>query len=282
MRALVSGCSGVLGHEIAQLLSLKDVDVTRSARRPFSGDADLRLDLTDEARVREAAQGHEVAILAPILTTSAPAAGWLAEEGVRRIVLFSSNNVGIDPDASVYQRLADAEEVALQIDAEVVILRPTMIYGYPGDGNLSRLLGLAGRFGMLPCPGDGGALQQPVHVTDVAAAAVQAALGTHAPGPFSVGGPEIITSHALFQQVLAAAGRPKERVLPLPLFPLRLVAGVLETLKLPAPVTTAQLKRVSKDKTATEAAPFGYIPQVSLAEGLERLAAALAGQASRG
>ena len=108
MRALVSGCSGVLGHKIAELLSLNDLEVTRSARRPFAGDADLRLDLTDEARVREAAQGQELAVLAPILTTSAPAARWLAEEGVRRIVLFSSNNVGIDREAPVYRALAQA------------------------------------------------------------------------------------------------------------------------------------------------------------------------------
>ncbi|MEO0761790.1 MAG: hypothetical protein AAFZ09_08270, partial [Pseudomonadota bacterium] len=49
---------------------------------------------------------------------------WLAEEGVRRIVLFSSNNVGIDREAPVYRALAEAEKLAHSALAEVVEARP--------------------------------------------------------------------------------------------------------------------------------------------------------------
>ena len=49
-----------------------------------------------------------------------------------------------------------------------------MIYGAPGDRNLSRLLALLPRVPVLPVPGGGRHLQQPVHVADVADAVLNA------------------------------------------------------------------------------------------------------------
>ena len=49
-----------------------------------------------------------------------------------------------------------------------------MIYGAPGDRNLSRLLVLLRRTPVLPVPASAG-LQQPVHVADVADAVLAAA-----------------------------------------------------------------------------------------------------------
>ena len=50
-----------------------------------------------------------------------------------------------------------------------------MIYGAPGDRNLSRLLAVLRRAPLLPVPGGGRHLQQPVHVADVADAVLNAA-----------------------------------------------------------------------------------------------------------
>jgi nucleoside-diphosphate-sugar epimerase len=62
-----------------------------------------------------------------------------------------------------------------------------MIYGAPGDRNLSRLLAVLARAPMLPVPGGGRHLQQPVQVADVADAVLAAADLGYAPRPFAIG-----------------------------------------------------------------------------------------------
>lgn len=281
MRVLVSGTTGAVGHEIAERLDDRGLTVTRSGRKPAKGLRKLTLDLTDEAGVRAAAKGHDAAILAPILSVSAPAARWLAEEGVRKIVVFSSNNVGIDADSPVYQALAEAERSLSGLDAEVTILRPTMIYGHAGDGNLGKLMQFALKRGFLPCPGSGRALQQPVFYEDVAAAGVEALLSSQT-GIYSVSGPEALSQKELFGRVLAAAGKNRGAVVTIPLAPLRMVAGAAEALGLTLPLSTVQLARFERDKTPTLPSLPGVAPAVSLAEGLERLAEELADGASHG
>ncbi|MEM1379725.1 MAG: NAD-dependent epimerase/dehydratase family protein [Pseudomonadota bacterium] len=275
MSILVSGAAGVLGARIADALAADEHRVTRAARRADRPPGMLQLDLTDEAAVRAAAAGHQTAILCPILTVSAPAAHWLAEEGIERLVLFSSNNVAVDPQSSVYTALRQAEESLSAICVPITILRPTMIYGYPGDGNLSRMLQLAHRYGALPCPGSGEARQQPVHVDDVARAACAAALSTDLVGTYAVAGPDIITAKALFAAILHAAGKNPDRVIPIPLAPLKGIARAAEALRLPFPLTTAQLARFETDKTAA-GPPLPDTPaKTTLADGLAALSKAL-------
>jgi nucleoside-diphosphate-sugar epimerase len=273
LRVLVSGTSSVLGHYAAAGLEEGGCDVVRAARGPAFKVPDLRLDLTDERAVRAAARGLDAALLVPILTVSAGAARWLAEEGVRRIVVFSSNNVGIDQESPVYRALARAEKELAALDAEIVILRPTMIYGHRGDGNLSRLVRFAKTYGFLPCPGRGRALQQPVFVLDLARAAVQAVMGGYASGPFSIGGCDVVSTEGLFTAVLRAAGQSERRLVRIPLSPLRAAASAAEAAGLPAPLKRAQLARIEQDKIAAEAALYGFTPQVGLGEGLARLRA---------
>ena len=63
--------------------------------------------------------------------------------------------------------------------------------------------------------------------------------------------------------------------MPLPLAPGRWVASALKALGLPSPLSPAQLRRVELDKAAVDPAdiPPALQPQVSLEEGLTRLAA---------
>lgn len=52
------------------------------------------------------------------------------------------------------------------------ILRPTMIYGMPGDRNMERLIKVVNKFPIHPILGSGNHLLQPIHVTDLAKAIV--------------------------------------------------------------------------------------------------------------
>jgi nucleoside-diphosphate-sugar epimerase len=62
----------------------------------------------------------------------------------------------------------------LDVPGDLTTARPTMIYGDPGDRNLSRLLPLLRSTPVRPVPG-GRHLQQPVHAADVADAVLAAA-----------------------------------------------------------------------------------------------------------
>lgn len=279
MRVIIAGAGGALGADVARHVEAAGGVPIRTARRAAAGNRPL--DLGDEAAVRAAARGADGAVLCPILTVSAPAARWMAEEGVRRIVVFSSNNVAIDPEAAVYERLRAAETRLSGLDADITILRPTMIYGHAGDGNLSRLMRFAQRFSFLPCPGSGRALQQPVFIGDVARAAAEEVL-RQGGGTYAVGGPDVIANAELFAAVLRAAGKSPRAVASVPLAPLRAAAHLAQRTSLPFPVTPAQLARIECDKTAVGAAPPGFAAHTGLEEGLARLARSLAAPGGQG
>src|SRR5205085_5177203 len=88
------------------------------------------------------------------------------------------------------------------------LVRPTMIYGTPADRNIARLLRLLRRAPLVPLPGGGRSLQQPVHVDDVADAIVRALERDPSIGrAYDLGGPEPLTLRELVQDAARAVGR---------------------------------------------------------------------------
>ncbi|HAE26076.1 MAG TPA: hypothetical protein DCG58_02860, partial [Hyphomonas adhaerens] len=174
---LVAGANRPLGALIALDLAARGRKVVATRRHPNAElDAHLRdagieiapLDLTDLPAVRALAPEVSGVVLTPILSISGPAAHVFSKGGVSRGVVFSSNNVGIVGADPVYDRLRAAEKDVLDSAPGWAILRPTMIYGYPGDGNLSKLLQLLAKLPVFPRLGSGRASQQPIHVEDLA------------------------------------------------------------------------------------------------------------------
>ena len=111
-------------------------------------------------------------------------------------------------------RLA-AERQIRESGLKWTILRPTMIYGAPGDRNLSRLLGAAAPgCRCCRCRAAGGQLQQPVHVADVAGAVLAAVERPAAAGSaYDIAGPEPLTFAELLR-VAAQRGRQPDPVRP--------------------------------------------------------------------
>ena len=230
------------------------------------------VDAADPASIAALVAEHRVgsAILAPILTVSAKAAPVLAACGVTRAVFFSSNNVAIDQEAPVYAALGAAEAEVRVALPSAALLRPTMIYGHRGDGNLARLIGVMRRWRIAPIPGSGGALQQPVHVDDVGRAAVAALEEPACAGAtFALGGAVVLTLHDLYRACARAIGRPVllPRIPVAPLAPLARLVGL----------KAAQFARIDRDKTAQgPPPPPALAPRVPLDDGLARLARLLA------
>jgi len=276
-RVLVVGASRPLGVEIVRALRAAGhaVDATYRTYReePVQaldalGANTSRLDIADHDALEAHLQKADAAIFIPILTVSQIAAP-LLRDGVRA-VFFSSNNVAIDYEADVYARLRKAEETVQAAAPQAVILRPTMIYGYPGDGNISTLMAAMRRFPVMPMPGDGKAMQQPVYYKDVAKAACDACVGPPNLGDgHTVAGPEAISQRALYAAI-ADAVNARAAILPAPAALATTAARMIEALSLKPPLSSAQLRRANEDKTPRgEAAILG---ETSLKEGLAALA----------
>ena len=275
-RVLVSGAGGALGRHAARMLIAQKVEVVAGIRtRNPHAESELAeigavvtpLDLTDAASLRDVLQTVDGAIFFPILTVSHRAVDLL--RGDQRAIFFSSNNVGVDPGAPVYADLIRAEKIVRASGARAQILRPTMIYGYPGDGNLSRLFRVYRRWGWAMTPGNGGALQQPVYYKDAAKIAVDLLLGNATSPIASLAGPNAVTQRDLYIAVARSAGR-HPRILSGPIAPAIAFAKLCERLNVRLPVTSHQLLRASLDKTPRGDAVING--ETSLDAGLRALA----------
>jgi len=122
-----------------------------------------------------------------------------------------------------------------------------MIYGAPGDRNLSRLLALLTRTPVLPVPGRSH-LQQPVHAADLAEAVLAAAAQSAAAGQsYDVAGPEPLTFEELLRVSARAVGSTT-RLIPVPLAPLVALARGYEQLSQHPRIKVEQLERLAEDK----------------------------------
>lgn len=277
MRILVSGVGSELGARIALALQAEGHDVLAARRKAGPNDTQLEaagstlvtLDLADTEAVGALAPQLDAAVLTPILTVSERAACTLAAAGVERGVAFSSNNVAVVPDDPVYAALAAAEGTLLQAAPGWAVLRPTMIYGYPGDGNLSRLIAAFARWPLVPVPGPSAAPQQPIHVDDLARLAIALATGEWtASGRLAVGGLDMLSHSDMVERARRAAGGRRVSV-PVPVS--RLAARLARI----GGIGSAQIDRLSLDKRPVEPAaiPPHLAPRIGLDEGLARLAA---------
>lgn len=190
----------------------------------------------------------------------------------KRIVAFSSNNVAIQPDAAAYAELAAAERSLRARHPGVAIIRPTLIYGDPRLPTLTRLMRMARTWPVLPLPGSGSALVQPVFHEDLGRAAAWLA-ESDAAGTYAIGGPDAVTMRALYRGVIRAA-KSKARIGAVPATVLRVAGPVLSLLRL---YTNDQALRADRDRLPARQTPLPpeIVAKVGLKEGLARLARAL-------
>ena len=287
MRLLVTGGSGFTGrHVVAQAVEAGH-DVLALARSASAAERIARAggqpvpgDLDDPVSLDEAF-GAGVDVLLNIASMGfghAPTVVSAAEDaGVRRAVFVSTTAVSTAlPAPSKRMRLA-AERTVRDSALDWTILRPTMIYGEPGDRNLSRLLQLLQRVPVVPLPGGGQRLQQPVHVADLASAILKAATTPAAVGrTYDVAGPEPLTFRELVNEAAAAVGRSPVLV-GVPLGPAIQVLRAYERM-VPRPrIKAEQLERLAEDKTFPiddARRDLGYAPR-SFRDGIRAEAAAL-------
>jgi nucleoside-diphosphate-sugar epimerase len=202
-----------------------------------------------------------------------PAVVAAAEEaGLRRAVFVSTTAIHTRLAARSKAMRVAAEETVRASRLAWTILRPTMIYGAPGDRNMERLLRRVARPWPVFVPGNGRALIQPVHVDDLAEAIVVAfATPAAERRDYVISGRAPLSLDATIDAAAGAVGRRRRKV-HLPLAPVAGGVRVLETLRLPSPVKSEQVLRLAEDKAFPHddaARDLGFAPrsfEVGIAE----------------
>ena len=197
--------------------------------------------------------------------------------GVRRAVFVSTTAIftQLNAGSKVFRKAAEAAIKTSGLNT--TILRPTMIYGTPSDRNMIRLVRWLDRWPVLPVFGSGRSLQQPVHVSDVAWAVVQA-LETPATikRQFNISGAAPLTYNDVVRLTAQALGRRVHRF-HIPAAPIVNALQVSERLGITLPIKAEQVLRLNEDKAfshADAADAFGYSP-IAFEQGIRQEVALL-------
>lgn len=246
----IYGGSGFVGRYIARRMAKEGWRVRVATRRPNDalfvkpygavGQVEpVACNIRDEASVRAVMKGADAVVnCVGILnragkntfdTVQAEGAARIAriaaEEGVANLVHISAIGADENSPSEYQQTKAAGEKAILSAFPQAVILRPSIIFGNE-DGFFNRFAAMARLAPVLPVVGANTRFQ-PVHVDDVAQAAVLGATGAAAPGIYELGGPDVETFRDLMRQMLTVIRR-RRLIVNIPFFAASIMGGVLD------------------------------------------------------
>lgn len=247
----VIGASGRSGAALCRSLladGVPVVPVVRSAARwaatglpgaPRLADlagGGLDVALADAMRVASCAHARHI----PAILRAAPA-------GAAFAFLGSTRKFTRWPDAHGDGVLA-GERAFLAAGRPGALLHPAMIYGAAGEDNVQRLAVLLRRLPVVPLPGGGRALVQPIHQDDVTRS-LRAALDRTWPDPvaLAIAGPEPLPYAGFVRAVAHAAGLAPPRIVAVPTALLLALSPITALPFLPR-IRPAEIRRLLEDK----------------------------------
>mgnify|MGYP003624580544 CR=1 FL=1 len=261
--ATIFGATGFIGRYVAQELAQRGYIIRAASRtpnkafflKPYGNVGQVVPFLCDgskkdvEAAVKNAdivvncvgilfekKKGQFMSIHATLAEQIAKAA---SKQGVRRLVHISA--LSCDKAASKYAKSKRAGEIkVLKVFPEAIILRPSVVFG--AEDQFFNMFARLGRvLPVLPLIGGGNTKFQPVSVSDVASAVIEAATATpaqykkYAGEVFELGGPDVVDFKGIYAKLKQYAAIDFIAV-PLPWKLAKMQASILGLL--PKPILT--------------------------------------------
>ncbi|MGQ4660316.1 NAD-dependent epimerase/dehydratase family protein [Lysobacter sp. F6437] len=271
--ALVFGGTGQIGRPVIERLRVAGWRVTGVSRRGQPDADGLRWRVGDFDAMPTLPKSFDAIISCGPLDRFGR---WYARADVvaPRVVAFGSTSIEtkqVSADAAerdLVRRLGEGErnvfETARSREAAATLLRPTLVYGSGRDASLTRIAQLARRWHRFPLPRDAVGLRQPVHVDDLADAAMccleQAASSGRA---YAVPGGETLPYREMVARVLSTL-QPPARLIELPPALFKLVLRVAQASGRARGLGGAAVARM-QDDLVFDATParndFGYSPR---------------------
>jgi uncharacterized protein YbjT (DUF2867 family) len=246
----VIGASGRSGSALCRSLDRPFRAVVRSAAKWDALGVEaphVVADLGDPASLHQALEGADVVIscaharnAAAILAAAPADAGFVFMGSTRRYSRW--------PDAHG-DGVRSGEAAFLASGRAGAMLHPTMIYGAEGEDNVQRLAALMRRLPVLPLPGGGRNLVQPIHQDDVTACLIAAAsLAGPEARVITVAGPEPLAYRDFCAAIARAAGLKPRPVLPLPAALLMVASPLARVLPFLPRIGAEEIRRLTEDK----------------------------------
>ncbi len=216
---IVSGANGVVGRPLCELLTQQGREYLGVSRKPNEAQEMLEWDMSTTPNSLTRERLSKVSSLihcAPIWLLPAHL-DLLRESGLQRLVVFSSTSVLSKRDSQnneerhLVAQLRDSEK-ALQeycgkYDLKLYILRPSLIYGYGRDQNVSHIANFIRRFGFMLLAGRASGLRQPVHADDLAAIALVCLEANSLQSSYNLAGQDTISYREMVTRIFVGLGR---------------------------------------------------------------------------
>lgn len=198
----------------------------------------------------------------------------MQSSGVQRIVVLSStsrftkSSSNNPKEKELATTLAESEDRlknwAEANQVEWIVFRPTLIYGYGKDKNISEIARFIDRFGFFPLLGSAQGLRQPLHADDVAEACVAALpLGSPVNMAFNLSGGETIAYKDMVIRIFKAFNH-RPRLIPIPLLFFRLAIIALQIFPQFRDWSASMAERMNSDMCFDHSEAdraFGFLPR---------------------
>jgi NADH dehydrogenase len=281
MQGLVTvfGGSGFIGKQVVRALAKRGLRVRVAVRRPnvayempLMGDVGqvelVQANLRNPASIARALEGAEACVnLVGALYESANqtfdalhaegaelVAQACAQRGITRLVQMSALGADAGSTSKYARTKAEGEAAARRHIPSAVIVRPSIVFGQE-DAFFNRFAAMATLSPVLPLPGGGKTLYQPVFVGDVGKAIAECVVDPACAGRiFELGGPQVLSFKGLMELMLRVIQR-KRFLAPLP-FPIAKVMGFfgdvqVKLLPIAPPLTRDQVELLKSDNVCS-------------------------------
>lgn len=167
---------------------------------------------------------------------------------VKRVVLYSSTRLFSEVPCPSVNKVEKGEAVIKASGLDWTLLRPTMVVDYPNDLNVSKLAGFIKKYPVIPIPGSGKQLVQPVHVSDCAKATLDCLETEKAIGEaLTIAGGEVLTYREMLK-ILSDYIDRKPIMVSVPLLPFQLLYSVFPFVFRKVGIEKPMIDRMAEDK----------------------------------